>query len=220
MTAGRFGLDRGVERGKLTREEADAALARLRFTGTFEEAAQTDLVIEAVPERLDLKIRVFRDLDAGRARPHDPGVELVRLPDRRARRSHRPARAGGRLALGVAGAGDEARRDRVDARDERGDHRDRARGGDAVRQEPGRREGHPDGLGLRRQPRLLRHDRRGPEGRERGHRDRRRGRPADDGLLPLAVRPLRHGAGRRLRLELSPGQNQVCANGSGSAANS
>ena len=63
VTAGRFGFDRGVERGKLTREDADAALARLRFTGTFEEAAQTDLVIEAVPERLDLKVRVFRDLD-------------------------------------------------------------------------------------------------------------------------------------------------------------
>ena len=63
VTSGRFGFDRGVERGKLTREAADAALARLRFTGTFEDAAQTDLVIEAVPERLDLKIRVFRDLD-------------------------------------------------------------------------------------------------------------------------------------------------------------
>ena len=63
MTAGRFGLDRGVERGKLTREDADAALARLRFTSTFEDAAQADLVIEAVPERLDLKVRVFRDLD-------------------------------------------------------------------------------------------------------------------------------------------------------------
>jgi 3-hydroxybutyryl-CoA dehydrogenase len=62
-TTGRYGLERGVERGKLTRDEADAATARLKFTGTFEEAAQTDLVIEAVPERLDLKIRVFRDLD-------------------------------------------------------------------------------------------------------------------------------------------------------------
>jgi 3-hydroxybutyryl-CoA dehydrogenase len=62
-TTGRYGLESGVERGKLTREEADAAAARLKFTETFEEAAQTDLVIEAVPERLDLKIRVFRDLD-------------------------------------------------------------------------------------------------------------------------------------------------------------
>jgi 3-hydroxybutyryl-CoA dehydrogenase len=62
-TTGRYGLERGVERGKLTREQADAALDRLRFTGNFEDAACTDLVIEAVPERLDLKIRVFRDLD-------------------------------------------------------------------------------------------------------------------------------------------------------------
>ncbi|MGZ8761693.1 MAG: 3-hydroxyacyl-CoA dehydrogenase family protein [Acidimicrobiia bacterium] len=63
VTTGRYGLDSGVERGKMTREEADAALARLTFTDAFEDAANTDLVIEAVPERLDLKIRVFRDLD-------------------------------------------------------------------------------------------------------------------------------------------------------------
>jgi 3-hydroxyacyl-CoA dehydrogenase len=62
-TTGRYGIESGVERGKLTREDADAAIARLTFTGTFEDAAATDLVVEAVPERLDLKIRVFRDLD-------------------------------------------------------------------------------------------------------------------------------------------------------------
>ncbi len=63
-TAGRYGLDSGVERAKLTRAEADIALARMTFTEDFAAAARTDLVIEAVPERLDLKIRVFRDLDA------------------------------------------------------------------------------------------------------------------------------------------------------------
>jgi 3-hydroxyacyl-CoA dehydrogenase len=63
VTTGRFGLGRGVERGKLTQAEADAAYERLRFTGAFEDAAATDLVIEAVPERLDLKVRVFRELD-------------------------------------------------------------------------------------------------------------------------------------------------------------
>jgi 3-hydroxybutyryl-CoA dehydrogenase len=62
-TTGRFGLESAVERGKLTREDADAALARITFSSSFEEAATTDLVIEAVPERIDLKIRVFRDLD-------------------------------------------------------------------------------------------------------------------------------------------------------------
>ncbi len=63
ITSGRFGLDSGVERGKLTREQADAALARLRFSESLEEAANVDVVIECVPERLDLKLRVFRDLD-------------------------------------------------------------------------------------------------------------------------------------------------------------
>lgn len=62
-TTGRFGLESGVARGRLTREEADAAAARLTFTESFDEAANSDLVVEAVPERLDLKIRVFRDLD-------------------------------------------------------------------------------------------------------------------------------------------------------------
>jgi 3-hydroxyacyl-CoA dehydrogenase len=63
VTTGRYGLERGVERGKVTREQADAALARLTFTRSFDDAAATDLVIEAVPERLELKVRVFRDLD-------------------------------------------------------------------------------------------------------------------------------------------------------------
>lgn len=63
VTTGRYGLERGVERGKITREQADAALARLTFSGSFDDAAATDLVIEAVPERLELKVRVFRDLD-------------------------------------------------------------------------------------------------------------------------------------------------------------
>jgi len=63
VTTGRFGLDGAVQRGKVTRAEADAALAHITFSGSFEAAAATELVIEAVPERLDLKIRVFRDLD-------------------------------------------------------------------------------------------------------------------------------------------------------------
>ena len=105
------------------------------------------------------------------------------LADRRARGVDRSARPRHRLALGVARAGDEARGDRRDARDERGDDRDRHRRGDAVRQAPDRREGQPDAMGLRREPRVLRHGARGATRRRRGHRDPRRGRPADDGLL-------------------------------------
>jgi len=64
VVGGRYGLERAVARGKLTREQADAALARLRFTTSLEEAARHPLVVECIPERLDLKIRLFRDLDA------------------------------------------------------------------------------------------------------------------------------------------------------------
>ncbi len=63
VTTGRYGMDRAVERGKLTREQADAALARLDLSTSFDAAATADVVIEAVPERLGLKIRVFQDLD-------------------------------------------------------------------------------------------------------------------------------------------------------------
>lgn len=61
---GRYGLSRGVERGKTTREEADAALARLSFTTSLNDLRSVDLVIEAVPEDLELKKKVFAELDA------------------------------------------------------------------------------------------------------------------------------------------------------------
>ena len=63
VTSGRYGFDRAVARGKLSQAEADAALGRLHFTTDLAEVAQADLVVECVPERLDLKIRIFRDLD-------------------------------------------------------------------------------------------------------------------------------------------------------------
>jgi 3-hydroxybutyryl-CoA dehydrogenase len=63
VETGRFGVRGAVERGKLTAGDADAALARLSFTTEVSELHATDLIIEAVPERLDLKVRVFRELD-------------------------------------------------------------------------------------------------------------------------------------------------------------
>ena len=36
VTTGRYGVERGVERGKLTRDEADATLERLTFTPSFD----------------------------------------------------------------------------------------------------------------------------------------------------------------------------------------
>lgn len=64
VRGGRYGFERAVERGKLSEDDASAALARLEFTDDLDRATAVDLVIECVPERLDVKLRVFRDLDA------------------------------------------------------------------------------------------------------------------------------------------------------------
>jgi 3-hydroxybutyryl-CoA dehydrogenase len=56
-------LTRGVEKGRLTSDERDAALARLTLTTELSTLAHCDLVIEAVLEELDLKREVFAELD-------------------------------------------------------------------------------------------------------------------------------------------------------------
>ena len=56
-------LRRGVEKGRLSPEECDAALGRLSLTTELSQLADCDLVIEAVLEELDLKREVFAELD-------------------------------------------------------------------------------------------------------------------------------------------------------------
>ena len=53
-----------VAKGRATRAAADAKLARLRTGGALADAAGCELVVEAVFESLDLKRRVFAELDA------------------------------------------------------------------------------------------------------------------------------------------------------------
>jgi 3-hydroxybutyryl-CoA dehydrogenase len=56
-------VDRAVSRGRLAAAEKDAVLKRVEFAVGLEALAEVDLVVEAVPERLDLKRRLFADLD-------------------------------------------------------------------------------------------------------------------------------------------------------------
>ncbi len=56
-------INRGVAKGKITQEEADAAIARVRVTLDMEEFADRDLVIEAAPEIEALKYEIFGKLD-------------------------------------------------------------------------------------------------------------------------------------------------------------
>jgi enoyl-CoA hydratase/3-hydroxyacyl-CoA dehydrogenase len=57
-----------VERGKLSAEQADAQVAevlgRIHGTTSYEGFGSVDFVVEAVPERMDIKQAVFAELDA------------------------------------------------------------------------------------------------------------------------------------------------------------
>jgi len=57
-------LEGRVEKGQISADEKEAVLQRVIITGDLEEAAKdVDLVIEAVPERLEIKREVFGRLD-------------------------------------------------------------------------------------------------------------------------------------------------------------
>jgi 3-hydroxybutyryl-CoA dehydrogenase len=56
-------LDKGVEKGKVTPDERDAAVALLSGATRLEDLAECDLVIEAIPEKLEMKRQLFHALD-------------------------------------------------------------------------------------------------------------------------------------------------------------
>lgn len=58
-------LDKGIERGKITPQQKQETLSRIKTTGELAESCQeADLVIEAVFEDLEVKRSVFAQLDA------------------------------------------------------------------------------------------------------------------------------------------------------------
>ncbi|WP_327005985.1 3-hydroxybutyryl-CoA dehydrogenase [Dactylosporangium sp. NBC_01737] len=59
----RGSLDRAVAKGKLSADDRDALLGRVTFAVGLDALREVDLVIEAVPEHLDLKQRIFAELD-------------------------------------------------------------------------------------------------------------------------------------------------------------
>src|SRR6202453_2283253 len=66
VTSGQIG--KLVEKGKLTAEQGEAQIAevvgRIHGTTSYEAFGDVDFVIEAVPERMDIKQSVFAELDA------------------------------------------------------------------------------------------------------------------------------------------------------------
>ena len=60
----RKGLRVVVGKGKMTTQESEEAMARIKgLTDLGAAVREADFVIEAVPERMDLKQKVFRDMD-------------------------------------------------------------------------------------------------------------------------------------------------------------
>jgi len=56
-------LSRNVSKGKMTEEEKAEILGRIKPSVSLEDAADCDLVIEAIVENFDIKKKVFQELD-------------------------------------------------------------------------------------------------------------------------------------------------------------
>jgi len=66
-------VKKGVELGKVSAVDADAILGRLATTTSLAEAVQdADLVIEAAPERIDLKLALFAGIEQ-----HAPAAAVI-----------------------------------------------------------------------------------------------------------------------------------------------
>jgi 3-hydroxybutyryl-CoA dehydrogenase len=57
-------LDREVKKGKISEADKAAVLARIEPTTETSALAAADFAVEAVPEQLDLKVRLLKDVDA------------------------------------------------------------------------------------------------------------------------------------------------------------
>ncbi len=56
-------LDRAVSKGKMAEADKDAVLGRIKTSTKLEDLAEADYVVEAAPEILDLKKKIFQTLD-------------------------------------------------------------------------------------------------------------------------------------------------------------
>jgi 3-hydroxybutyryl-CoA dehydrogenase len=56
-------MARSVERGRMSQEDKDAAIARIKGTANVKDFSDCDLVIEVAVEELDVKKQVFAELD-------------------------------------------------------------------------------------------------------------------------------------------------------------
>ncbi|MEM0089381.1 MAG: 3-hydroxyacyl-CoA dehydrogenase NAD-binding domain-containing protein [Archaeoglobaceae archaeon] len=63
IRSGPYGLQRLVEKGKMTKEEMEKCMQRIKVSTSYESLKDADFIIEAVPENLELKRKIFAQLD-------------------------------------------------------------------------------------------------------------------------------------------------------------
>jgi len=63
LTSIDYYLTRGVEKGRISQQDKDSTLARIKGTTNTSDFSDCDLVIEVVPEDIDLKKKVFAEID-------------------------------------------------------------------------------------------------------------------------------------------------------------
>ena len=56
-------LDKGVEKGKVSPADRDAGLGRIRITTRLADLAGSEIVVEAIPEKMEMKQVLFRQLE-------------------------------------------------------------------------------------------------------------------------------------------------------------
>lgn len=65
-------LEKGIKLGKITDDERDRTLQHIRGTTYLEEVAKADLIIEAAPEKLELKQEILREVER-----HAEGRDII-----------------------------------------------------------------------------------------------------------------------------------------------
>ncbi|MGC8720492.1 MAG: 3-hydroxybutyryl-CoA dehydrogenase [Thermodesulforhabdaceae bacterium] len=56
-------LSKNVDKGKMTKEEKDAALDRIKLSANLRDLHSVDFVVEAATENQEIKFQIFKDLD-------------------------------------------------------------------------------------------------------------------------------------------------------------
>jgi len=84
LSAIKTSLAKYVEKAKITSEESDATLGRIRTTVELSDMSACDLVVEAIFENFEAKAAVFRELDAMLARDailasNTSSIDITRL---------------------------------------------------------------------------------------------------------------------------------------------